>query len=453
MFKKILSLSFGLFLTVLVWAQSILINFEIPLAVLTFILIIGFVFWNNRKNDEQNKTLIWLGLSYILVRAIWFFFSHVILWWLGQILLIILSIGLLIKGLHFSNKNIPIQILKGLFLSFLTVTSLLLTYLTVDSSPVAKLSQSAANTINSFEPQTDFTVTVSEGNQLLENIQYGTELPNSYLDIILPKGDNINSRPTYLFFHGGGFVAGDKMQGDPNQVSEYSASLYHFEEMVKAGYNVVTVNYALASQYPYPTAIKQISDAVAFLEKNAEKYQLNMNEVVIAGSSAGGNLAAEFVTIQANPSYAKEINVTPVMDLSQIKAAVLEVPALDPNRVGTTQRTSIIEDYVFGQAIAAYMRQSVISPDRELYASRNLIDKVTADFPPVFITDGNLGSFMDQAQDYAKQLAEKGVTYELYIPDEATYGDQSHGYLADIHSEATQTYIKKKISFLEKLTN
>ncbi|VMF22451.1 Uncharacterised protein [Streptococcus pneumoniae] len=83
MFKKILSLSFGLFLTVLVWAQSILINFEIPLAVLTFILIIGFVFWNNRKNDEQNKTLIWLGLSYILVRAIWFFFSHVILWWLG----------------------------------------------------------------------------------------------------------------------------------------------------------------------------------------------------------------------------------------------------------------------------------------------------------------------------------------------------------------------------------
>ncbi|VQW79266.1 lipase [Streptococcus pneumoniae] len=425
MFKKILSLSFGLFLTVLVWAQSILINFEIPLAVLTFILIIGFVFWNNRKNDEQNKTLIWLGLSYILVRAIWFFFSHVILWWLGQILLIILSIGLLIKGLHFSNKNIPIQILKGLFLTFLTVTSLLLTYLTVDSSPVAKLSQSAANTINSFEPQTDFTVTVSEGNQLLENIQYGTELPNSYLDIILPKGDNINSRPTYLFFHGGGFVAGDKMQGDPNQVSEYSASLYHFEEMVKAGYNVVTVNYALASQYSYPTAIKQISDAVAFLEKNAEKYQLNMNEVVIAGSSAGGNLAAEFVTIQANPSYAKEINVTPVMDLSQIKAAVLEVPALDPNRVGKTQRTSIIEDYVFGQAIAAYMRQSVISPDRELYASRNLIDKVTADFPPVFITDGNLGSFMDQ----------------------------SHGYLADIHSEATQTYIKKKISFLEKLTN
>ncbi|VMF22447.1 lipase [Streptococcus pneumoniae] len=360
---------------------------------------------------------------------------------------------MLIKGLHFSNKNIPIQILKGLFLTFLTVTSLLLTYLTVDSSPVAKLSQSAANTINSFEPQTDFTVTVSEGNQLLENIQYGTELPNSYLDIILPKGDNINSRPTYLFFHGGGFVAGDKMQGDPNQVSEYSASLYHFEEMVKAGYNVVTVNYALASQYPYPTAIKQISDAVAFLEKNAEKYQLNMNEVVIAGSSAGGNLAAEFVTIQANPSYAKEINVTPVMDLSQIKAAVLEVPALDPNRVGKTQRTSIIEDYVFGQAIAAYMRQSVISPDRELYASRNLIDKVTADFPPVFITDGNLGSFMDQAQDYAKQLAEKGVTYELYIPDEATYGDQSHGYLADIHSEATQTYIKKKISFLEKLTN
>lgn len=453
MLKKYLSLFLGLIMTILVWAQSILINFEVPLAILTFILIIGFVFWNNRKTDEQNKTLIWLGLSYILVRTIWFFFSHVSLWGLGQILLIILSIGLLIKGLHFSNKNIPIQILKGLFLTFLTVITLLLTYLTVDSSPIAKLTQSVANTINSFEPQTDFTVTVSEGNQLLENIQYGTELPNSYLDIILPEGDNINSRPTYIFFHGGGFVAGDKMQGDPNQVSEYSASLYHFEEMVKAGYNVVTVNYALASQYPYPTAIKQLSDAVVFLEKNAEKYQLNMNEVVIAGASAGGNLAAEFITIQANPSYAEELNVTPVLDSSKIKAAVLEVPALDPNRVAKTHRPSIIEDYVFGHALAAYMEQSLVSPNRELYASRNLINKITADFPPVFITDGNIGSFMDQAQDYAKKLAEKGVTYELYIPDEVTYGDQPHGYLADIYSEATQTYIKKKISFLEKLTN
>lgn len=104
MLKKYLSLFLGLIMTILVWAQSILINFEVPLAILTFILIIGFVFWNNRKTDEQNKTLIWLGLSYILVRTIWFFFSHVSLWGLGQILLIILSIGLLIKGCIFQIK-------------------------------------------------------------------------------------------------------------------------------------------------------------------------------------------------------------------------------------------------------------------------------------------------------------------------------------------------------------
>jgi acetyl esterase/lipase len=108
--------------------------------------------------------------------------------------------------------------------------------------------------------------------------------------------------------------------------------LYQYELMVDHGYNVVTINYALAPEYIHPTPIKRLSEAVQFMRKNGKQYGINMNDVIFGGGSAGGFIAADFITIQANPEYAIEIGINPVIGLKDIKALVLEVPVLDFTR-------------------------------------------------------------------------------------------------------------------------
>ena len=73
--------------------------------------------------------------------------------------------------------------------------------------------------INSYQPFAPAMRRVKENGQLyVTEIQYGTDYPNSYLDITYPNEDTTVCRPTVIYFHGGGFFGGDKSMGDPMAV-------------------------------------------------------------------------------------------------------------------------------------------------------------------------------------------------------------------------------------------
>ena len=63
-----------------------------------------------------------------------------------------------------------------------------------------------------------------------------------------------------------------------------------------------------------------------------------MDSVVFAGGSSGGFIAADFTTIQTNPQYSKESGIKPVIKSKNIKALVLESPALDASRGHKTKK-------------------------------------------------------------------------------------------------------------------
>ena len=145
--------------------------------------------------------------------------------------------------------------------------------------------------INSFEPFNEPDSTIREDGSLYVNdIKYGDEYANSYLDITYPSEDISVDRPTIIYFHGGGYFGGDKSMGDPLAVDDDINFL--FNEIVKNGYNFVNVNYALVPDYHFPVPLIQMNQAINFLVENDEKYGLNMDNVVIFGQSAGAILTA-----------------------------------------------------------------------------------------------------------------------------------------------------------------
>ena len=94
---------------------------------------------------------------------------------------------------------------------------------------------------NSFEPiYTPGEGVKADGQYKINDIAYGTEYPNSFLDITYPDSDREVDRPTLFYFHGGGFFGGSKNMGDPMAVSDSTALI---DDLCAQGYNIVNVYY------------------------------------------------------------------------------------------------------------------------------------------------------------------------------------------------------------------
>ena len=95
----------------------------------------------------------------------------------------------------------------------------------------------------------------------------------------------ITVRPCVIVFPGGAYSHCSKREAERIAIAYNSA-----------GFNAFVVSYALAPNR-HPEQIKDAANAVGFVRKNAEKYNINPKQIVVVGFSAGGHLAASISTL------------------------------------------------------------------------------------------------------------------------------------------------------------
>lgn len=94
--------------------------------------------------------------------------------------------------------------------------------------------------------------------------------------------DGVRRPPLLVYFHGGGFT-----QGDLDTHDEPCRILCR-----EAGQAVLSVDYRLAPEHPFPAAIEDASGALRWAQENAGRLGADPGFVAVGGDSAGGNLAA-----------------------------------------------------------------------------------------------------------------------------------------------------------------
>lgn len=110
-------------------------------------------------------------------------------------------------------------------------------------------------------------------------VRYGNR--SLQLDLYLPKHKTHEEYPAIIFVHGGGWRAG------------YRTNFTAFAiAMAERGYAAATISYRLSPEALYPAAIQDAKAAVRWLRQHAKKYQINANQIAIAGGSAGGQIAS-----------------------------------------------------------------------------------------------------------------------------------------------------------------
>ncbi|HEX7846735.1 MAG TPA: pectinesterase family protein [Chitinophagaceae bacterium] len=101
------------------------------------------------------------------------------------------------------------------------------------------------------------------------------------LDLFYPKQKSVPRRTAIIFIHGGGWRSGNK-------------KMHHSmaERLAALGYVCITPEYRLSTEALYPAAIHDIKSVIRWTRKNAKQLNIDTNKIVVAGHSAGGELAA-----------------------------------------------------------------------------------------------------------------------------------------------------------------
>lgn len=271
------------------------------------------------------------------------------------------------------KKRHTLLIVLAILLAVPTIGALILmTHTQIIVGAIQKLAAGTVNTVNSYEPSGEPMEGIKDNGQyIITELKYSENYPNSFLDITYPDENRETSRPTLIYFHGGGFFGGSKSVGDPLAESDATALL---DDICAEGFNLVNIDYVLVPEYHFPDPLIQANEAFQFLINHADEYHLDMDRVVIMGSSAGAIMTSQLGSIITNPDYAAALGISPVLRPEQIKAVVLDDAPLvyDKFSLGTKV---LVGNYVKGSVFLS----------REEKQKYNNILWVDSNYPDAFL--------------------------------------------------------------------
>ncbi|MEU9022621.1 alpha/beta hydrolase [Actinomadura sp. NPDC048394] len=206
--------------------------------------------------------------------------------------------------------------------------------------------------------------------------------------------------PVLVYFHGGGFVTGD-LGNEHHRCLDFAAGL---------GIVVVSVDYRLAPEHPFPAPFEDAWAATVWTHAHAAELGADPGRVAVGGGSAGGGLAAA-VALRARdeggPPLAFQLLLYPVLD----------------DRMDTASMRAYTEPPLFNRGEVEQMWRHYLGPDRgkpgwetPVYAAPARARDLSG-LPPAYVLAAEADPLRDEDLVYARRLIEAGVPVELrHVP-------------------------------------
>lgn len=222
-----------------------------------------------------------------------------------------------------------------------------------------------------------------------------TDGSNIGLVVFEPEDRTAQPLPCVVYFHGGGFVFGDAAT-DVRVPSALAASL----DAV-----VVSVNYRLAPEHPFPTPFDDAFDALTWVAGDND-LGIDPTRIVLAGISAGAGLAAA-VALEARDTGGPAVIFQ-----------ALDSPVLD-DRLLTTSATEYIDSPLWNRqnGIDSWHHYLGADADRTATSAYAAPARATdlSGLPPAYIAVTSFDPLRDEGIDYAQRLTQAGVATELHL--------------------------------------
>ena len=218
--------------------------------------------------------------------------------------------------------------------------------------------------------------------------------PDVPVRVYRPRSDAMPA-PGIVMIHGGGFVIG-------SVEAEHAGAA---RMAVDTGAVVVSVEYRLAPEHPYPAGLHDCYAALAYLHAEAGALGVDAGRVALCGASAGGGLAA------ATALLARDLGGPPVC------FQMLQIPELD-DRLETPSMRAFVDSPLWNRPLAvqswrAYLGDLSGSTEVPSYAAPSRAGDLSG-LPPAYVSTAEHDPLRDEGITYALRMLQAGVSVELH---------------------------------------
>jgi acetyl esterase len=233
-----------------------------------------------------------------------------------------------------------------------------------------------------------------------------------------------------LYIHGGGFAVGDLD-------SEHAGVL---SQCRKLNIVIVSVDYRLAPEDPYPAGLVDCYAALRWFRANAEDLQVDSSRIGIRGGSAGAGLAAGLALLTRDRNG------------PSICFQYLGIPELD-DRLETVSMTEFTDTPLWHRPNAIlswqYYLQGELQPGADnvpIYAApaRASLEDLRG-LPPAYVSTMEFDPLRDEGIEYALKLLQAGVNVELH-----SFPGTFHGSEMMAHAKVTQRGMEEGLNALRR---
>lgn len=224
----------------------------------------------------------------------------------------------------------------------------------------------------------------------------------------------------FVYFHGGGWVVGS-IESHDDRCRQFCAD---------ARCVVVSIDYRLAPEHPYPAAVEDAYAATMWVTEHVNALGSATNRVAVGGDSAGGNLAAvvaQMLRDRGGPALGMQVLVYPVVDRDLGRPSVIE------NGEGYVLTRAAMQWYM------DHYVPDVAQRDDPHFAP--LVADSVAGLPPALVITAEYDPLRDEGNAYAARLEEAGVDTTLRCIRGAV-----HGFLGWTHASVLARSAMNEIS-------
>jgi acetyl esterase/lipase len=249
-----------------------------------------------------------------------------------------------------------------------------------------------------------------------------------------PQNRKNEKLPAVFWIHGGGFVLGHP-DGDDGLCECFVKEINCV---------VVSINYRLAPEHPYPAAIEDCYAGLKWTADYAEKLKIDASRIVIAGASAGGGLTAALALMARDRGEIKvafQAPLYPMIDDRNITPSSYEIN--EENIPTAWNREANVA------AWNMYLRNNTdgeVSPYAAPARAKDL-----SGLPPAYTFIGLLDPFRDETIEYVARLAQAGVPVEFHLYPGCFHGFDSIFNDVEISRQARNQFISALSRGLNKL--
>ncbi len=210
-------------------------------------------------------------------------------------------------------------------------------------------------------------------------------------------------KPAVLWIHGGGYILGCPEVDD----------LMACQMVDDVGCAVISVDYRLAPENPYPAALDDCNFVLRWIVETAGSLKIDPCRVAIGGASAGAGLAAALALRcrdRADASICYQCLIYPMLDHRTWRTCVQD---------GAELYVWNAENNEF--AWNAYLNGNTVRRETTAYESAALA-KSLSELPATYLCVGDCDLFFDENMEYAQRLKSAGVPTELHAIPGAPHG-------------------------------